>query len=219
MEKVLSGIRASEGCGCAPRVCFGGWCFLKLRRKTHQLPILERVAKLFQKRNPAGFLLCSIHSTHFLPRLNWKWHKPLERSLPGGYRRAAKGGQRGAFHPHSPHSPCGTPAPGAPCGRRSRRPRAGQPLPAGGPRPHPALPALSSSACSSPALPVLTVPTRTLPALTIPAPTSPALPALTAAARCGAGPALPPRAAPTPAARSAEQAASPRMRPAARGRL
>lgn len=127
----------------------------------YQLPVLERVANLLQKRNPAGSFLCSIHSTHFLPRLNWKWHKPLERSLSSGCRPARDGGQRGSFRPHSPQGfPCGILAPSAPSGHRSRRPRAGQRLAAGSSRRTPHCPHSLPVTPHSPPQPALTARTH-----------------------------------------------------------
>lgn len=151
----------------------------------YQLPVLERVANLLQKRNPAGFFLCSIHSTHFLPRLNWKWHKPLERSLSSGCRPARGGGQRGSFRPHSPQGfPCGILAPSAPSGHRSRRPRAGQRLAAGSSRRTPHSPHTACTHCPSPRT------HRPSPHSLSLTPHSPPPPG------CGAGPALPRRCRP-----------------------
>lgn len=154
----------------------------------YQLPVLERVANLLQKRNPAGFFLCSIHSTHFLPRLNWKWHKPLERSLSSGCRPARGGGQRGSFRPHSPQGfPCGILAPSAPSGHRSRRPRAGQRLAAGSSRRTPHCPHSPHTACTHCPSPRTHRPSPHSLSLT---PHSPPPPG------CGAGPALPRRCHP-----------------------
>lgn len=176
----------------------------------YQLPLLESVANFFQKRNSAGFFLCSTHSTHFLPRLNWKWHKPLERSLPGGC--GSEHGE-GRVPPSLPSgSPHGIPALGAPSGHRSRRPRAPflPSLP-------PARPPAPRAARTHPPSPHFTSHYPHSPPPPLPAPraarTHRRCPAAEQGRRC------PSAAAPRcPNARSAERAAPPRMRPAARGR-